>query len=239
MLPTSSLNGDIRHAAEELFAMDVFTLRGETILIIHVHFRAKNATSSKMLIQRILKHVENEDVVEIHQLAYFCSLQQHGLQRDMEKALDLYLKAGKLGYCYSHGAIADLHLERNGVPLDRKKAIFYYQQAALGGHEVARHNLGLYESDGSISGKPNMKRAVKHWMVSASSGLDESVTTIRESYQRGFATATKADFEKALLANREAKDEMKSEQREAALRATGSVSYLSPPGRTGYLYGCQ
>ncbi|KAL3781859.1 hypothetical protein ACHAWO_009225 [Cyclotella atomus] len=177
-----------------------------------------------------MKRVENEDVVAIHKLAYFYSLGQHGLQRDMEKALDLYRKAGKLGYCYSHSAIADLYLEVNGVPQDRKKALFYYQQAALGGHEVARHNLGLYDSAGAISGKPNMKRAVKHLMISASSGLDES---------RGFAT--KADFEKALLANGEAKDEMKSEQREAAqreaaLKATGAVSYLSPPGRTGYLY---
>lgn len=134
-----------------------------------------------MLIQRIMKRVENEDVVAIHQLAYFYSLGQPGLQRDMEKALDLYRKAGKLGYCYSHSAIADLYLEVNGVPQDRKKALFYYQQAALGGHEVARHNLGLDDSAGAISVKPNMKRAVKHWMISASSGLDESVTTIRES----------------------------------------------------------
>lgn len=88
---------------------------------------------------------------------------------------------------------------------------------------------------GKGDGKPNMKRAVKHWMISASCGVDESVTKIRESYQRGYAT--KAEFEKALRANREAKEEMKSEQREDALKAIGTVSYLSPPGRTGYLYG--
>jgi TPR repeat protein len=141
-----------------------------------------------MLIQRITKRVENDDVVAIHQLACMHSLGQHGLQRDMKKALDLYLKAGKLGYCYSYSAIADLYIQGNGVPKERKKAIFYYEQAALGGHEVARHNLGLYEMIGAISGKPNMERAVKHWMISASSGLDESVTKIRESYQKGHAT---------------------------------------------------
>lgn len=49
-----------------------------------------------MLIQRLKKRMENDVAVSIHQLAHFTSLGQHGLQRDMGKALDLYLKAGKL-----------------------------------------------------------------------------------------------------------------------------------------------
>ena len=89
------------------------------------------------------------------------------------------------------------------------KAKYYYELAAMGGSITARHNLGACEKDAG-----NMDRAVKHWMIAAGAGCDKSLKAIRVCYLDG--DATKDDFEKALRAHKEAKDEMKSEQREAA-----------------------
>ena len=54
-------------------------------------------------------------------------------------------------------------------------------------------------------------------MISAAAGDDDSLTAIRECYLVG--DATKDDFEKALRAHNDAKDEMKSDQRDAAAAA--------------------
>ena len=80
------------------------------------------------------------------------------------------------------------------------------------GDVLARHRLGIL---GKHAG--NMIRAMKHWMIAAGAGYDESLKEIRECYVRGHAT--KDDFEKALRTNQAAKDEMASDQREAAAAA--------------------
>ena len=55
---------------------------------------------------------------------------------------------------------------------------------------------------------------MKHWMMSAGAGCDDSLKDIRECLLQGHAT--KDASEKALRAQKEAKDEMRSDQREAA-----------------------
>ena len=54
-------------------------------------------------------------------------------------------------------------------------------------------------------------------MMSAAAGCDNSLKAIREAFLSGHAT--KYEFEKALRAHKESKDEMKSDQREAAAAA--------------------
>jgi TPR repeat protein len=132
-----------------------------------------------------------------------------GLQQDYEKSMELRLRAGELGYAALYGNIGHAYYHGEGVERDEKKAKHYYELAAIGGHVVARHNLGCDEGRAG-----NITRAVKHWMISAEAGDDDSLKAIRQCYMAGHAT--KDDFEKALRAHKEAKDEMKSEQREAA-----------------------
>ena len=79
----------------------------------------------------------------------------------------------------------------------------------MGGNVHARHNLGLWEKYAG-----NMDRAVKHWMISAAAGDDDSLKAIQQCFLNGHAT--KDDFERALRSHKEAQDEMKSDQREAA-----------------------
>ena len=59
-----------------------------------------------------------------------------------------------------------------------------------------------------------MERAMKHYMISAGAGDDKSLKVIRDGFMDG--NVTKDDFEKALRTHKEAADEMKSGQREAA-----------------------
>ena len=58
-------------------------------------------------------------------------------------------------------------------------------------------------------------------MISAAAGHDNSLKVIRECFLDG--RATKDDSEKALRAHKEAKDEMKSDQREEAARSRNST----------------
>ena len=95
-----------------------------------------------------------------------------------------------------------------------KKAKYYFELAAMDGNAVARHNLCSVEAR-----EGNMDRAVKHWMISAGIGYDNSLNYIRHAFSTGHAT--KDDYEKALRAHKEAKDEMKSDQRETVAATNG------------------
>jgi TPR repeat protein len=84
----------------------------------------------------------------------------------------------------------------------------------MGGLVEARHNLGIFEVSAG-----NMDKAIKHYMFSAEAGVDESLTNIRKHFLSG--DITKDDFEKALRSHKEAKDEMKSDQRDTAAALYG------------------
>ena len=93
--------------------------------------------------------------------------------------------------------------------MDMKKATHYYELAAMRGHVKARHNLGIVEENAG-----NMDRAMKHYMISAGAGCDDSLEAIRECFMNG--DVAKDDFEKALRSHKEASDEMMTDQREEA-----------------------
>jgi TPR repeat protein len=95
------------------------------------------------------------------------------------------------------------------VERDAEKAKYYWELAAKAGNVIARHDLGVMEGNAG-----NMDRAAKHWMISAGAGYDKSLEAIQKGYVNGHVT--KDDFEKALRAHKEAKDEMRSDQREEA-----------------------
>ena len=56
---------------------------------------------------------------------------------------------------------------------------------------------------------------MKHYSIAAGAGCDKSLEVIRAIYLDGHVP--KDDFEKALRSHQKAADEMKSEQREAAV----------------------
>ena len=155
------------------------------------------------------KRVEADDANAMHNLACYYRDAEMGLPQDYGKALELWLRGAELENKESQCSIADAYRQGQGVERDMGKAKHYWELAAVGGDVVSRYNLGMLEA--SIG---SLDRAMKHFMISAGAGCDDSLNQIREYFMHG--AATKDDFEKALRAHKEAADEMKSDQRAAA-----------------------
>ena len=155
------------------------------------------------------KRVEADDAMAIYTLGCLYELGEMGCPQNIRKANKLWLRAGELGHAMACHNLAYACHNGEGVKCDVKKAKYYYELGAMGGHVSARHNLGILEENAG-----NFDRAVKHYMIAAGAGCDESLNEIKDCYLNGHAT--KDDFEKALRTHKNAKDEMKSEQREAA-----------------------
>jgi TPR repeat protein len=97
----------------------------------------------------------------------------------------------------------------HGVEKDEKKKMFHMEEAAIGGHPIARYNLGCIEGR-----KGRIERAIKHFIIAADLGHDASIQMLREEYAEG--AISKESFAVALRAHQAAVDETKSPQREAA-----------------------
>ena len=171
--------------------------------------RTPEPDSEKEDIKRLKKRVEVGNAHAMFNLGVFYSKGSHGLTRDRTKALELYHRAGELGYTKAYFCVGNAYWTGEGVERDKKKANHYYELAAMGGYEVARFNLG-----GAEGSAGNRERAVKHYMIAAGGGYNNSVKNIQQLYMTGHAT--KEDYTKALLAYQEYFEDVRSEQRDKA-----------------------
>ena len=83
------------------------------------------------------------------------------------------------------------------------------EQAAIGGHPYARHNLGYYENRNG-----NIERAVKHWIIAANLGYEVSMQALWLKFKDG--SITKEDLEMTLRSHQAAIDAMENPQRDKA-----------------------
>ena len=171
--------------------------------------RTSEVASEEECMERIKKRVDGGDAIAMRQLGCYYQDGIRGLPQDYEKAMELWLRAGKLGSAAAYCKVADAYYHAEGVERDVKKANYYDELAAMGGVAKARHNLGVLDNNVG-----NVERAMKHLMISAGAGHDESLTAIQGCFLHGHAT--KEDFDKALRSHKAANDEMKSDQRETA-----------------------
>ncbi|KAL7540210.1 hypothetical protein ACHAXR_009949 [Thalassiosira sp. AJA248-18] len=170
--------------------------------------RAPAPTSDEAVDERIRKRIEAGDAGAMYNLGcnYF---EGDGVPQDYDKALELWHQAAKLGCARSRCNVGHAYVTGEGVEEDEKKAKYHWELGAMGGEVSARHNLGVLELDTG-----NMNRAMRHLMISSGFGNDDSLTKVRYGFSEGYVT--KYDFEKALRAHKESKDEMQSDQRDAA-----------------------
>jgi TPR repeat protein len=189
----------------------VVAAEGELDRTICPFCRSPNSTSNEEYIERLKTRAGGDDAVAIYQLA--CNYQhgEYGLRQNIRKAMKLFLRAGELGCAEAYQNVGILYRQGVGVESDEKKAKYYCELAAIGGDVPARHNLGCFEAQ-----EGNMDRAMKHWMISAGGGYDDSLKLIQQCFLSGHAS--KDDFEKALRSHKEAKDEVKSDQRDSAAK---------------------
>eukprot|EP00984_Skeletonema_dohrnii_P019133 scaffold9083_cov74-Skeletonema_dohrnii-CCMP3373.AAC.1 len=131
---------------------------------------------------------------------------------DYDDAFAYAKKAADLGHAGAHFLQAIFYHEGQGVEKDEKKEVYHLEQAAIGGHPIARYNLGFEEEKNG-----RMDRAIKHWIIAATLGHDDSLDALKDGFRGGLVT--KDDFASALRAHQAALDATKSPQREAAEEA--------------------
>jgi TPR repeat protein len=64
------------------------------------------------------------------------------IEGDYDGAFEYWTKAVELRDIESHYHLADLYQKGHGVRKDEKKELHHLEEAAIGGHPAARHNLG-------------------------------------------------------------------------------------------------
>ena len=180
--------------------------------------RTPATTSDDEMIERMKKLTEVDDAQAIHELGRFHSEGRYGLQHDMDRALELWHRAGKLGNPVSYYNIGNAYLYGMGVGRDMKKATHYHELAAIRGYVRSRHSLGIFEGNAR-----NINKALKHFMIAAGDGSNESLKTILRMYRDGYAT--KDDYAKALNAYQAYLVEIKSDDRDKAAAFDDEYKY--------------
>ena len=171
--------------------------------------RALAPTSYEDALKLNKKRVEMGDPRAIYNLACNYADGDHGYPQHNIKALELWHRAAELGSTKSYCNIGVTYGNGRGVERDEKKAKYFYELAAIGGHVIARNNLGVDDEE-----KGNMERALKHYMIAVGNGYNGSLNTIRQMCMKGLAT--KDDYAKALKAYQAYLSEIKSDDRDKA-----------------------
>jgi hypothetical protein len=123
-----------------------------------------------------------------------------------------YAKAAELGDLDGHYHLGYMYHQGDGVEKDEVKAVYHWEMAAIGGHPVARHNLACIEWENN-----RVERAVKHLIIAANLGYENSMKELWGHYSHG--NITKDDLDATLRSHQAALDEMKCAQRDKAERA--------------------
>ena len=134
---------------------------------------------------------------------------KHRKEGDHTRAFEYYTKAAELGDAQAHYKLAYIYHEGQGVDKDEEKEIHHLEEAAIGGHPLARCGLGYIENDNG-----NVERAVKHWIIAVILGEDKSMKCLMEGFKQGFVE--KDILAAALRAHKAAVDATKSPQRKNA-----------------------
>ncbi|EJK64110.1 hypothetical protein THAOC_15187 [Thalassiosira oceanica] len=158
----------------------------------------------------VLARVAKKDPEGINQLGSKYFFGELGLQKDTKKAVELWTEAAaELGSIEALFCLGNAHHEGEGAQQDKAKGAEFYMKAAMQGHTESRYNLGVIEGE-----KGNHHRAVRHFMISAKMGHENSVENVKRAFMGGFAT--KEQYAEALKGYQEAVEEMKSHDRDEA-----------------------
>ena len=151
-----------------------------------------------------MKRVEANDPVAIHKEGM-----DHLNKGNYIRAFEYWTNSAEMGVVEAHYDLAHMYHKGIGVEKNKGKEIYHLEEAAIGGHPLARHNLGCNEYDNA-----NIARAVKHWIIAATQGNDGSIKALMEKFKRGLVE--KDVLATTLRAHKAAVDATKSPQRTAS-----------------------
>ena len=154
--------------------------------------------------QQLMKRIEANDPVAMGQMG-----KKRCEEGDYTAAFEYFAKAATLGDAASHYQLSTMYHIGMGVEKDEKKYLHHTEQAAIGGHPHARHNLGCMEG---MNGR--FDRALKHFIIAVKLGHDKSLDGAKGLYEAGLVskdvfTAARRDHKAVIEAT-------KSPQREEA-----------------------
>ena len=171
--------------------------------------RKPSPTTEEELVERIQKLMDANNADAFRYLAEYYEHGKMGLPQDITKANEFRLRAGELGCAAAYCNLGVAYDNGDGVEMDKKKAKYYYELAAINGSVEARHNLGCLEGNSG-----NINRAKKHYILAARAGHKQSLDMVKEGFMRGIVT--KDEYENTLRAYQQQRDEMKSDDRDKA-----------------------
>ena len=151
----------------------------------------------------LMKRVEANDPVALYEVGA-----TRYVEGDYKAAFEYLTRAASLGNMDAHNRLSLLYHDGEGVEKDEKKALHHAEKAAIGGHPIARHNLGWTEAH-----RGKRDRAVKHWIIAAKLGHEKSLEKLKKGYKDGLVS--KEEFTEALRGHKAAIAASKSPQREA------------------------
>ena len=158
--------------------------------------------------KRAMKRVKANDPAALSYMAGKCYN-----EGDDEGMVEYFKKAADFGDLYAHYQLGCMCSER-----DIKKAVYHWETAAIGGHPLARYALACYEEEEH----GNMERAVKHFIIAANLGDEDSMKVLWKHYSLG--NITKENLDATLRTHQAAIDATKSAQREIGEAISGASS---------------
>jgi hypothetical protein len=154
--------------------------------------------------KRVMERVKANDPNALTQMG----IRRH-VEGDYETAFEYFREAAELGDADAHCNLGNSYHQGQEVFKNEEKAVYHWENAAIGGHPDARHNLGCKEEN-----KGNFERATKHLIIAAKLGLEVSMKVHWKYCSVG--NITKEDLDATLRAHKAAIDATKSQQRDAA-----------------------
>ncbi|MDB4430403.1 zinc finger MYND domain-containing protein [bacterium] len=171
--------------------------------------REPEPSSAEEATKQIKKLMEADNADAFHNLAGYYEDGIKGMPQDFAKANELWLKAGELGCVEAYFKLGFSYNNERGVEMDKKKAMHYYELAAMSGDVHARHNLGFQEGKAG-----NYHRAMKHFRLAANAGYKKSLDMVKKGYMDGIVT--KDEYASTIRAYHQRVDETTSDDRDKA-----------------------
>jgi TPR repeat protein len=134
------------------------------------------------------------------------------------KAIDIEAGDGDVE-AEAHYCLSFMYRDGKGIGRDAQKRVYHLEEAAIGGHPKARHDLGVHEV---YQGR--IERAARHFIIAANLGHDASLKALREL--RAAGEVGREDFVTAFRAYQAAVNATKSRQR-AEVIAIGAMQIVA------------
>ena len=166
----------------------------------------------KSVVQGLMKRA---DVNDVNAMTLLGSRYAQGsvVPQNVHKAIELWEQAAEFGGIWALHTLGKIFepestndFDDTDIVKDRKKSFRYYAEAAKGGHDLSRYNLGVVENN---HGRKRL--AMKHFLIATSSGNADALTQVKRGHTDG--RVTKEEFDHALRAHKESQDSMNSVQR--------------------------